>query len=275
MEYNLSMNAIIFSDVDGTLYDKNQIILDETKKDIKYAQKLGLDFVIVTGNPFFKKMKDIAEELNVRYIATSNGAQIFDCVSKVNLLNKKIPSNLANQLLEKALELQLASNWWDEDMLYFTSTIPKKIVEFWNARDGFNVQVQDKVTSDPYKLEFHAKEGDEHKIDEIQKIAEHMHKLEIARFKANHLEVTFTNISKGEACKMIAEHLNVPLANAMAIGDSDNDRSMFAVVKHSYAMDNAPERIKELCAHFTSDVTQNGLGEAIQDFIFRMGHRDK
>lgn len=129
--------------------------------------------------------------------------------------------------------------------------------------------------NDPYKIEFYAKEGEEAMIDEIQKIAEQTHKLEIARFKFNHLEVTFTDVSKGEACKVLANHLNITLENTMAIGDSDNDRSMFAVVPHSYAMDNAPDRIKKLCAHFTSDVLQNGLGEAIQDFVFRMGHRDK
>lgn len=55
----------------------------------------------------------------------------------------------------------------------------------------------------------------------------------------------------------------------MAIGDSENDISMMKVAGFSYAMDNAKLAVKKVAKYYTSDVLQDGLGEAIRDYIFR------
>ena len=47
----------IFTDVDGTIYKEKPIILEQTRKDISYAQANGYEVILATGNPYFSKMK--------------------------------------------------------------------------------------------------------------------------------------------------------------------------------------------------------------------------
>lgn len=61
---------IIFSDVDGTLYNDFNI-LDETKKDISFAQKNMADFNICTGNPVFERMLNVSNKVNANYLIAS------------------------------------------------------------------------------------------------------------------------------------------------------------------------------------------------------------
>lgn len=69
---------ICYSDVDGTIYGPDFKVSVETKKDILRFQKEGGEFVISTGNPAFDRHQNLASELNVRYLITSNGGAIFD-----------------------------------------------------------------------------------------------------------------------------------------------------------------------------------------------------
>jgi hydroxymethylpyrimidine pyrophosphatase-like HAD family hydrolase len=47
----------IFTDVDGTIFDKKTIITKELRNDFIFAGKQGYNIIIATGNPIFSKMK--------------------------------------------------------------------------------------------------------------------------------------------------------------------------------------------------------------------------
>ncbi|SYV96773.1 Putative hydrolase M6_Spy0533 [Mycoplasmopsis edwardii] len=56
----------------------------------------------------------------------------------------------------------------------------------------------------------------------------------------------------------------------MAIGDSQNDISMFQVAGYSYAMENTDPYTMQFAKYYTSTVEQAGLAEAIDDFLYRV-----
>jgi|GEM_PF-2384273 hypothetical protein len=56
----------------------------------------------------------------------------------------------------------------------------------------------------------------------------------------------------------------------MTIGDGNNDIPMLSISKYSYAMANATQTVHEHSHFHTSAVEQNGLGEAILDYIYRL-----
>nr|WP_307919793.1 HAD hydrolase family protein [Mycoplasmopsis bovis] len=84
-----------------------------------------------------------------------------------------------------------------------------------------------------------------------------------------HMELTAPGVNKGTGALWLCNHLDTNPDFCMSIGDSNNDLSMLKTIGFSYAMDNSPKSVKEVARYFTSDVMQNGLGEAIQDYIFR------
>ena len=53
----------------------------------------------------------------------------------------------------------------------------------------------------------------------------------------------------------------------MAIGDSNNDLSMFEKVGYSVAMENAKEEIKAVCSMTTLTNVENGVAYALNRYI--------
>ncbi len=74
-----------------------------------------------------------------------------------------------------------------------------------------------------------------------------------------------------ESIKWLANHLGVDLSKTMGITNSDLEISMFDIVNSSYVLDNSSDELKAKSQYYTSDVLQNGLGEAIIDYL----HREK
>ena len=263
------MKHIIFSDVDGTVYGKDHKIHPQTIKDIKFAQSLGVEFVICTGNAYFENMTVLAEELDVRYVITSNGGSIYDRELGDFIYKSMIPAAKANEILQEANKSETASIFWDEKNLFVNKYVSEELKELIkNAmRRDSGVTVTDKVETDAFKIEFY---DDEHKIDEMFEFNKGFD-LQQARMKPIHVEVTHNGVSKGNGIKVLCEKLGVDISKTMGIGDSANDLPMFEVVGYSYAMDNAKPGVKGKAEYYTSDVKQNGLGEAIIDFL----HREK
>ena len=121
-----------------------------------------------------------------------------------------------------------------------------------------------KVLSPSNKIELY---GEPNKID-IAEQRLHDMGYTYSRIKAEHIEIT-NGDTKGTALEFLTNKLGVDLGNTMAIGDSTNDHPMLKKAKFSYAMDNSDRETKNISKFSTSDVRQNGLGEAIIDFMFR------
>ncbi len=62
------------------------------------------------------------------------------------------------------------------------------------------------------------------------------------------------DITKKIGLKKLANHLDISIADCMAVGDEENDFEMLSTVGHSVAMNNANPAIKEICAQQTDTV---------------------
>lgn len=266
------MKYAIFSDIDGTIYPLENPVIDnihpQTFKDIIEAQKLGIEFIFATGNGYFENVRKLGKEFNCRYIITSNGATIWDLLNQKIIYNKKISQKMAQEILDFANNKQMTSSWWDDDVAYYNEykglKMAEQISKFMTNKKSRIIKM-DKIKNDIYKIEFYDKPE---VINAMIAFLEKM-PLQIAKIDETNIEVTALNVSKGEAVKWLSNHLQFDLNHVMTIGDTSNDISMLKLAKHAYAMANASASAKKYANHHTSSVEQNGLGEAIQDFIYR------
>lgn len=262
------MKHIIYADIDGTVYPYDKKIHNQTLKDIKFAQSKNIELILCTGNPYLDNVQNLAKKLAVRYCITSNGAAIFDRLENKFIYESTIPKEKAQKILDFAIKNNISTNWWDEKKLYFNDFVPQStidrcsIVMTEERRYETNCNI---IKSDIFKIEFYDNEA---KIEKIIKFMNNIG-LQKARISPTHVEVTHEGVSKGSGIEWLTKKLNVSLENTMGIGDSSNDIPMFQVVKHSYAMANGGTHVKEEANHHTSSVEQNGLGEAIIDFMYR------
>ena len=58
--------------------------------------------------------------------------------------------------------------------------------------------------------------------------------------------------------------MNIPLEDCFAIGDSNNDLSMFEYAKTKVAMGNAASGIKKLADYVTTDIFHYGIKNGLE-----------
>ena len=76
-------------------------------------------------------------------------------------------------------------------------------------------------------------------------------------------EVMPIDCSKSLGMKRLADALGISMADTVAVGDSNNDSEMLQCAGISIAMGNAIEAIKDMADYVTTDVTEDGIWNAL------------
>ncbi len=92
-------------------------------------------------------------------------------------------------------------------------------------------------------------------------------RLELARSHASIVEGNPSGVSKGDALRRLADHLDVPQAQVMAIGDQDNDISMIRWAALGVAMGNGSRAAKATADWIAPPVAGDGAAVAIERFV--------
>ena len=83
-----------------------------------------------------------------------------------------------------------------------------------------------------------------------------------------YLEVVPKGMNKGEAVKMLCQLLNVPIENAVAVGDAANDLSMITKAGTGVAMANGTDEVKAAADYITTrDNNHDGIAEVVERFF--------
>jgi Cof subfamily protein (haloacid dehalogenase superfamily) len=78
-------------------------------------------------------------------------------------------------------------------------------------------------------------------------------------------------VSKGEALSELMARYGVTRDEVLAIGDGENDLSMFAVAGMSVAMADAPAAVRARARALTSTCAEGGVAEALRRFVLCQG----
>jgi Cof subfamily protein (haloacid dehalogenase superfamily) len=253
---------LVVFDLDGTLVDDNLEIAAEDLRGIEEARAKGLNITLATGRTFQSALPYI-EKLGVDLpVILCNGAAIVSPKGGAILYQQNLHLEAANLLLEKAFESDL-------DCLLFTDPftacpsvyrLTPLLADFILLEGLHNVELNnliDIVRRDaPIKVQI---VGDGQVLRAFQdKISGRVPELTIVMTQSDYLEAMPAGVSKGAALEKLAEHLQVPMAQIVAFGDSVNDREMLVVAGMGIAMAGAPEELKE-AADFTVPSVAVGL----------------
>ena len=274
---------IIFSDVDGTLYDHSKIPNQQTIEDIKFAKENNAHFNICTGNPYFERMRWLTKLIDVDYLISSSGAHIIDIKNDKTIYSKSIQKLIFNKILTIAKSEGIQLCFWDENnyfLLNNDSLWNDEILEYHFTNEATKKmfpQIYNNEDICPLKVEIYSKAyNDEKKVkkelNNLFNLFKDIDDIYITLTSIN-IEIQAKNVNKGEAIlwllKNVYNNININQNDIMIIGDSNNDYSMIILSNYSYAMANASNLILTSASYFTSSVEQNGLGEAIIDYLYR------
>ncbi|GIN98207.1 HAD-superfamily hydrolase [Siminovitchia terrae] len=282
--------SFIAIDLDGTLLNDRNEISEENIKAIQSAQEKGFEVVISTGRAYFD-VQTICEKAGISpFVIGTNGATIHakngECLSSITLAK-----DCAKSILQ----------WLDERNYYYEVFTDQAIYALKKGRQRFYNEIQSLKNAgldmDMAELATEAErqfdqfgyvlvesyhdilsQGEE--FNNILACSFDKMKLEEAwnQFKTNeelmvvssadhNIEITNKRATKGMALEKLAFMLNGTLDQAMAIGDSNNDLSMFEKVQYSVAMGNAKDKIKAACIMTTHTNVENGVAYAINRYM--------
>ena len=269
-------SKMIFLDLDGTLMDDRKNIPDYNMSAIKEALSQGHKVILCTGRPLCSA-KQLFARLNMEqegcYAITFNGALIYDIFHEKILFKQTIPLEYVRYIFEKADQYGMYMQTYSDD----TVICQKDMKE---GRDySERVKIERKIVTDvfevlgeeePYKTLAIADGYNRKELENFRKLFSDWApgKVDIFFSCNEYLEFVPLNVSKGSAVRFLADFLNIPIENTIAVGDAENDIPMLEAAGLGVAMKNASEEIKKHADYITElDNNQGGVGEVIRKYM--------
>ncbi|MDU0968008.1 MAG: HAD family hydrolase [Actinomycetaceae bacterium] len=266
------MTRVVFLDVDGTLIDHTQHASASTKRACRAAVDNGHVLVLSTG----RSMPEIYPELwdlGCTGIVSANGAYVRvgeDVLVDLPIVGQDIVD--VSQLLTQA---HAAFVWQGVDGLfvppYYKDSLDAMLgggggvwSTYLDYVDQF-IHVDTPARSSkctfgiPYNGPLGFSDIEEHCAGRFTVVAG-----SVSTDRGFTGEITALGVNKGEGMRVVADHLGVPMADTVAVGDSANDREMLEVAGVGIAMGNGTPQVKAVADWVTAPINEDGLEKAFE-----------
>ncbi len=253
---------ILFFDIDGTILShRTYEVSESTQNAIRQAQANGHILMINTGrvNSFIDKTV-----ANLGFDGFICGCGTHIIYKGEVLFHTELPKDLISQLIKDLRENKIEAVLEGSRKVYYnyhsTSPIIKGMIDLVNKHQ-FCVGSWDEPDimfdklciwpEDDQTLQFYEKYKDT--LDFIDR-------------EGRLYEIVPRGYSKASGIEFMLKKLGIPHENTYAFGDGENDLAMLTYAKHSIAMGNSPQSIKDIVSYVTEDVDQHGIEKALKHF---------
>jgi len=207
------------------------------------------------------------------YAITFNGGLVYDIYNEKILMKQTVPIPYIRHIFKVASEHDIYMQTYnDDDILCQEDTkegrdytgrclIERKIVP-----DVFEVL----GNQEPYKALAIARGYDRKKLECFREELSDWAKDKVNMFFSCYelLEFVPEGITKGEGIRFLADYLNIPIKNTIAVGDAENDIPMIKYAGLGVAMENADNAVKQAADYVTKYNNNNsGIAEVIEKFM--------
>ncbi len=246
--------CVVAFDLDGTLIDGNGKISDKNIASLKKMVKKGVKVVVSTGRTVCEIPKVLFDKEAVSYIIYSDGAAVTDNEGN-EIFSSFIPK-------EKALQVYKLLDSYDtmielyadgrpkckknqlnyDDLTYYDIAASYKDVVMKSRRGVENLA--DAVNSSE-KIEMfnvYFANGNE-RLFALLKLQKGL-KLDVTSSCENNLEILNLGVSKGASLDKLCKFITSEKKQIVAVGDSENDLSMFECADKKFAVGNACDELK-------------------------------
>jgi hypothetical protein len=265
---------LLVIDIDGTLINKEGVLSEKDTEAIKKAIQTGIRVVISTGR--VAQASDwVLKALSLDgYHIFSDGALVANPDSGEEVYVEPVKPELVRQLIELSYNTKMHFDFYSSKHYFIEQ-------EDWAAdirRNFFRLTPTIVNFNDIWQTERIIKGTIIVRNDEERATARDLEKkfagklsfswTDTPRYPGIYfINILSNSVSKGKALSNLCAFLKVSPALVMAIGDSNNDISLFKKVGLAVAMGNATPELKKIAHHITLSVDDGGVAAAIEEYL--------
>lgn len=267
---------LLFMDLDGTLLNDRKEITPGNRLALDQALERGHGVIITTGRPL-KSAMDQARKLGMDkpgcYLIAYNGAVVYDWERKKQIFARTLTYPQVFRVFDKVNPMGIHIQTYDEWTVLVESRCDDAAVRRYcgliNMEHRVINDVHTDLTEEPVKV-LVIDYDDQTELLKVEAWLRESMSEEVDCFFScdQYLEVVPKGMSKGEAVVMLCRRMDVPVENAVAVGDAANDLSMIAMAGIGVAMANATEEVKAIADYVTlRDNNHDGIAEVVERFF--------
>lgn len=252
-EYKAKEIKMVVSDLDETLLNDDRQISELNLNAINTLKEKGIVFIPASGRPYYS-MKNTVEALQLKgetdFVISFNGGMIHKPINDEILSITALDHDLADTLYQFGLKQGLCVHVYIEKDTYVSNIndVEKQhLKHFPGGYSEIDTDTLDFLKDTPI-LKVIYQDLDFENLKRIESILDPQLKahLEISYSSNRYMEINPKGVSKGNALKYIANHLDISLKDILAIGDNLNDLSMLEIAGLSGAPANARDAILDV-----------------------------
>jgi len=263
-------------DMDGTLLNSEDTISEENEAALKKLQKVGTEVIIASGR-LDLMVKRFVKQLDLKgHVISCNGGLIRNIQTGEILYSKIMDKSIVKEIIDNCMNCNISFLIYTTDTVYSDKNNPR-IKKFEDLNkilsedmhlpieyiDEENVEIINHIET--LKILLICKDHEE--VQLMEKKYSKYSSLTIVSSMHGLLDIMASDISKGNALKVLSEKLSVDLNEVIAFGDNYNDMEMFQCVGMPIAMENAVEDIKAVAKYITKSNDNSGIAYAINNFL--------
>lgn len=258
---------LICTDLDGTLLRNDKTISDENLQAIEYFKQEGGIFTFVTGRmpSFVLDIYDIVKP-NAPF-GCINGGGLYDAVKKEYIWKRVMPSSVLELVKcadEKFPNIGIQVNTFHNVYFCKENQTMRHFREFTKLP---NLACHYNDVKEPFaKILFGSDSNTEIlRLQETLMVHPLAREFDFIRSEQTLFEILPKGIGKGTAISTLTQHLGLDINKTVAIGDYNNDISMFDVARIGIAVSNACKEALAAADFITVSNEEHAVAKVIYD----------
>lgn len=265
------MYRLIAIDVDDTILDTGHPVPRKNLDALRRLDTAGVHVVLCSGRPtpnMIRTARSIFDSHRPHYIITYNGAIVREAESEAEISRRGVSLDVAREIVGYAREHGLMAQYYHDDEFFVETEDPR--AHAYTEASGLPHRVVGPLEefmdqqSPKLLLQGPSDELPGH-LETLRARAQGRWNTTIS--KPTYLEILNPAVDKGRAMLEIADYLEVPHSELVAVGDSVNDMEMLRDAAVGVAVANARPEVKAVADLVTE---LNGVDGAIAEVAERL-----